>query len=129
MLPNKIFHLTIYLKLIFFLWELTMQEIEISSWQTLDAIKKKAEVMETVGNLQSGSSMSIFCRVEDDYLELCYIDTASSYLRRYEDKEEFEVALEERKKEEGETPYEEEHNLEGDYEEEEEKTENFNFEE
>ncbi len=98
-----------------------MEEIEIMSWLTLDALKKKAEVVETVGNLQTGHSMSIFCIIEDDYLELCYSDSAANYLRRYEDRDEFDMALEQRKEETGEAPYEEEeHAYEEDYEEEEE---------
>lgn len=106
-----------------------MEEIEISSWLTLDAIKKAAKLVETVGNLQSGHSMSIFCKIEEDFLELCYSDTAANYLRRYEEKEEFEIALENRKEEEGETPYEEDRNLEENFEEEGEKSDNFNLEE
>jgi hypothetical protein len=105
-----------------------MEEIEIISWLTLDAIKKTAELVEKVGNLQTGHNMSIFCRIEDDHMELCYSDTAANYLRRYEDKDEFETALEQRKEEEGETPYEEERNLEENFEEED-KSDNFNFEE
>jgi hypothetical protein len=105
-----------------------MEEIEITSWLTLDAIKKKAEVVEKVGNLQTGHNMSVFCKIEDDYLELCYSDTASNYLRRYEDKDELELALEQRKEEEGEAPYDEDHNFEENFEEED-KSDNFNFEE
>lgn len=100
-----------------------MEEIEISSWITLDAIKKKSKVVETVGNLQTGHSMSVFCQIEDDYLELLYSDSAANYLRRYEDKDEFEVALDERKEEDGETPFEEDHEFEEDYEEQEEEEE------
>ncbi|MFQ6070147.1 MAG: hypothetical protein ACE5LC_06435 [Candidatus Aminicenantales bacterium] len=95
-----------------------MEEIEISSWLTLDAIKKEAEIVETVGNLQTGHYMAVFCKVEDDFLELCYSDTSSNYLRRYEDKEEFELAIEQRKEEEGEAPYDENHNFEENFEEE-----------
>jgi len=83
-----------------------MEEIEVTSWLTLDAIKKVAEVKETVGDFQTGHCQSIFCKIEDDYLELCYSDSASNYLRRYENKDEFENALAQRKEEEGETPYE-----------------------
>lgn len=86
-----------------------MEEIEISSWITLDAIKKKAEVVETVGNLQTSHSMSVFCQIEDDFLELVYSDATASTLRRYEDKDEFEAAIEERKEEEGEAPGDDEH--------------------
>ena len=105
-----------------------MEEIEIMSWLTLDAIKKKAEVVEKVGNLQTGHNMSIFCKIEDDLLELCYSDTAANYLRRYEERDEFDQALEERKEEEGEAPFEEDRNLEENLEEED-KSDNFNFEE
>jgi hypothetical protein len=106
-----------------------MEEIEISSWITLDAIKKKSKVVETVGNLQTGHSMSVFCKIEDDYLELLYSDSAANYLRRYEDKDEFEVAIDERKEEDGETPFEEDHEFEEDYEEpEEEEEEEFKIE-
>jgi hypothetical protein len=84
-----------------------MEEIEIISWLTLDAVKKKAKVVETVGNLQTGHSMSVFCIIEEDYLELYYSDSAANALRRYEDREEFDLALEERKEEDGETPFDE----------------------
>lgn len=96
-----------------------MEEIEISSWVTLDAIKKKAEVVETVGNLQTSHSMSVFCRIEDDFLELVYSDSTANTLRRYEDKDEFEAAIEERKGEEGGAPIEDEREFEEDDEDEE----------
>lgn len=89
-----------------------MEEIEILSWVTLDALGEAAEVVETVGDLQSGHSKSIFCIIEDDYLELCYNDTAANFLRRYEDKEEFQSALEQRKEEFGDAPYEESNEFE-----------------
>jgi hypothetical protein len=88
-----------------------MEEIEISSWVTLDAIKKKADVAESVGNLQTGHSMSVFCSIEDDYLELIYSDATANTLRRFEDKDEFEKAIEERKEEDGEAVYDEEHEI------------------
>ncbi len=83
-----------------------MEEIEITSWLTLDAIKKKAEIVETVGNLQTGHSMSVFCEIEDDYLELVYSDAAANTIRRYEDRDEFDEALEERKEDDGEALFE-----------------------
>lgn len=88
-----------------------MEEIEISSWVVLEAIQKAANVIETVGDLQIGHKKSVFCVVEDDYLELGYLDTAINYLRRYEDREEFELALERIKEEEGEVTYNENHNF------------------
>jgi len=105
-----------------------MEEIEISSWLTLDAIKKKAEIVEAVGNLQTGHSMSVFCIIEDDYLELIYSDSTANYFRRYEDKDEFEIGLEQRKEEVGEAPYEEGRELEEEYEEEEEEEEGYEAE-
>ncbi|MGZ4887041.1 MAG: hypothetical protein ACXVJK_04755 [Candidatus Aminicenantales bacterium] len=83
-----------------------MEELEIGSWMTLDAIKKSkaAEIVESVGNLQTDHNMSVFCVIEDDYLELCYSDSAANSLRRFEDRDEFEKALEERKEDEGEAP-------------------------
>jgi len=100
-----------------------VEEIEITSWLTLDAIKKKAKIVETVGNLQTGHSMSVFCIIEDDHLELAYSDSAANSLRRYENSDEFEEALEQRKEEDGETPYEEEGDYDEDYDEEEEEEE------
>jgi len=101
-----------------------MEELEISSWLTLDAIKKKSKIVETVGNLQTGHSLSVFCVIEDDYLELLYSDTTTNSLRRYEDREEFELALEERKEETGEAPHE---NEERDYDEDEDAEEEEEF--
>ncbi len=100
-----------------------MEEIEIMSWLTLDAIKKKTTVVDTVGNLQTGHSMSVFGIIEEDYLELCYSDSVANYLRRYEDRDEFDSALEERKEDDGEAPYEDERDYEEDEEDEEEEEE------
>jgi hypothetical protein len=92
---------------IYSLRERVMEEIEVSSWLTLDAIKKAADMVETVGNLQTGHSTSVFCTIEEDCLELCYSDSAANVLRRYEDRDEFDVALEQRKEEVGDAPFEE----------------------
>jgi hypothetical protein len=92
-----------------------MEEIEVSSWLTLDAIKKAADPIETVGNLQTGHSMSVFCEIEEDYLELCYSDSAANILRRYEDRDEFDVALEQRKEEVGDAPFEDVKDFEKDF--------------
>ncbi len=95
-----------------------MEEIEIMSWLTLDAIKKTAEIIEIVGDLQSGHCQSVFCRIEDDFMELCYSDTASNFLRTYEDREELALALEKRKEEVGDSPYDDERGFEEHFEEE-----------
>lgn len=83
-----------------------MEEMEVTSWLTLDAIRKSknTEVVETVGNLQTGHSKSVFCIVEEDYLELCYSDAASNTIRRFEDRDEFDEALEERREDDGVVP-------------------------
>jgi hypothetical protein len=107
---------------------MSIEELEISSWLTLDALKKKAEVVETVGNLQTGHSMSVFCQIEEDYLELVYSDSAANYLRRFEDKDEFQAGIEQRKEEDGEAPFEEERDFEEDYKEEEEEGEDYEVE-
>jgi hypothetical protein len=102
-----------------------MEEMEITSWMTLDAIKKSkaAEIVESVGNLQRDHSMSVFCVVEDDFLELCYSDSAANCLRRYDDRDEFEEALEERKEDEGEKPFEEDEDRDEDQDEDEDQVE------
>jgi len=99
-----------------------MEEMEITSWLTLDAIKKSkaAEIVESVGNLQTDHTMSVFCVIEDDHLELCYSDSAANTLRRYEDRSEFDEALEERKEEAGEAHYEEDEDRDYDEDEEDE---------
>ncbi|MDD8031988.1 MAG: hypothetical protein PHQ25_08340 [Acidobacteriota bacterium] len=74
-----------------------MEEIEIYSWATLDALKKVADIIETVGSLNESHQMSVFCLIEDDYLELCYTDSASSFLRHFQDEVEFAETIEERK--------------------------------
>ena len=84
-----------------------MEEMEVTSWLTLDAIRKSkgAEVVETVGNLQTGHSKSVFVIIEDDYLELCYSDASSNIIRRFDDRGEFDEALEERKEDDGEAHF------------------------
>lgn len=49
--------------------------------------------------------MSVFCSIEDDFLELCYSNTASNFMRRYEDREELQLAIEKRKEEVGDSQY------------------------
>jgi len=105
-----------------------MEEIEITSWLTLDAIKKKAKVVETVGNLQTGHDMSVFAIIEEDFLELSYSDSAANALRRYENRDEFDLALEQRKEEDGEAKYADEHDHDEDDEDEDEEEEEFDVE-
>jgi hypothetical protein len=74
-----------------------MEEIEISSWATIDALKKAADIVETVGNLHSDQEMYVFCVLEEDYLELGYRLAGPNYLRRYTDEDELSEALEKRR--------------------------------
>jgi len=97
-----------------------MEELEIISWLTLDSIKKAADIVETVGSLQADHNMSVFAVIEDDFLELCYSDSAANYLRRYEDRDEFDAALEQRKEELGESSRDEDQDYEEEEDEEEE---------
>ena len=91
-----------------------MEEIEIMSWLTLDAIKKEATIIETIGDLQTGHCMAVFCIIEDDFFELCYSDSISNFMRHFEDREEFELGLEKRKEEFGEAGIEDEMDIEED---------------
>ncbi|MFC2166535.1 hypothetical protein ACFLQZ_01060 [Acidobacteriota bacterium] len=91
-----------------------MEEIEITSWLTLDAIKKESTIIETLGDLQTGHCMAVFCIIEDDYFELCYSDSISNYMRRFEDREEFELGLEKRKEEFGEARFDDDMDIKED---------------
>ncbi len=84
-----------------------MGEMEVTSWQTLDAIRKSksAEIVETVGNLQTGHSKSVFLVIEDDFLELVYSDASSNILRRFDNRDELDEAVEERKEDDGEAHF------------------------
>ncbi len=92
-----------------------MEEIEVTSWQTLDALQNASVTEETVGNLQTGHNKSVFCRIEDDFLELCYSDTASNFVRRYEDRDEFQLAIEKRKEEVGDSRYDDDAGFDSDF--------------
>lgn len=95
-----------------------MEQLEIISWQTLDVLKAAAtKVIEVVGDLDSDEHMSVFCTIEDDYLELFYSELDANFIRHYEDEDEFYKAIETRKNEFGEEDfdaanyYEEEENF------------------
>ena len=102
-----------------------MEEMEVTSWLTLDAIKKSksVEIVETVGNLQTGHGTSVFCIIEEDFLELFYSDSAVNTIRRYEDQDEFDKALEKRKEDDGEAPLEDDGDKDYDKDEDEEEEE------
>ena len=102
-----------------------MEEMEVTSWLTLDAIKKSksVKIVESVGNLQTGHGMSVFCIIEEDFLELFYSDSAVNTIRRYEDRDEFNKARKERKEDDGEAPLEDDGDKDYDEDEDEEEEE------
>lgn len=97
-----------------------MEQIEVLSWQTLDAVKNSAKIVEAIGDLESDENVSIFCTIDEDFLELFYSDLDANYIRRYDDEEEFYKAIEIRKDELGEERIESEDYYEDDFEEDEE---------
>jgi len=103
-----------------------MEEMEVTSWLTLDAIRKSkgADVVETVGNLQTGHSKSVFLIIEDDYLELVYSDASSNTIRRFEDRDELDEAIEERKEDDGQAHFSDDGDKDYDEDEDEEDDEN-----
>ncbi len=79
-----------------------MEQIEVSSFATLDALKKRAKIIEKIGSIESGVGLSVFCKIEDDLLELYYNDVNSSHIRRYKNEKEFRAAMKKRREELGE---------------------------
>ncbi|HNX96145.1 MAG TPA: hypothetical protein PKK12_00555 [Candidatus Aminicenantes bacterium] len=82
-----------------------MEQLEIISWQTLDAIKGHAKIVEVVGDLEAEEHMSVFCYIEDDYIELFYSELDANFIRHFEDEDEFYKTLENRKNEFGEEDF------------------------
>jgi hypothetical protein len=80
-----------------------MEQLEVLSWKTLDALKDAAsKIVEVVGDLDAFEHMSVFCQIDDDYMELYYSELDSNYIRHFEDEEEFSKSLNIRKNEFGE---------------------------
>ena len=82
-----------------------MEQIEVISWKTLDAIKQAANILETVGDLDTNEQMAVFCSIEEDFFELYYSELESNYIRHFEDEEEMYKYLDLRKNEFGEEDY------------------------
>ena len=83
-----------------------MEQIEVISWKTLDALKQSAtKIVEVIGTLEINEHMAVFCIIEEDFLELYYSEVDSSYIRHFEDEEEFYRIIEIRKNEFGEDNY------------------------
>jgi hypothetical protein len=82
-----------------------MEQIEVISWKTLDAIKQASHILETVGDLDTNEQMAVFCSIEEDFFELYYSELESNYIRHFEDEEEMYKYLDLRKNEFGEEDY------------------------
>ena len=83
-----------------------MEQLEIISWRILDAIKNSAsKTYEVIGDIDTNEQMSVFCQVDEDYIELYYSEVESSFIRHFEDEDEFFSAIEERKEEFGEEEF------------------------
>jgi hypothetical protein len=83
-----------------------MQQIEVISWKTLDALKQAAtHIEEILGDLDTNEQMAVFCSIEEDYLELYYTELEGNYIRHFDDEEEMLKSLTERKTELGEEEY------------------------
>jgi hypothetical protein len=82
-----------------------MEQVEVISWKTLDAIKQAANILETVGDLDTNEQMAVFCSIEEDFFELYYSELESNYIRHFEDEEELYKYLDIRKNEFGEEDY------------------------
>lgn len=82
-----------------------MEQIEVISWKTLDAIKQAANILETVGDLDTNEQMAVFCSIEEDFFELYYSELESNYIRHFEDEEELYKYMDIRKNEFGEEDY------------------------
>jgi hypothetical protein len=82
-----------------------MEQIEVISWKTLDAIKQGAQILETMGDLDTNEQMAVFCSIEEDFFELYYSELESNYIRHFEDEEEMYKYLDIRKNEFGEDDF------------------------
>jgi hypothetical protein len=83
-----------------------MEQIEVISWKTLDAIKQAStHVFETMGDLDTNEQMAVFCSIEDDHFELYYSELESNYIRHFEDEEEMYKYIDLRKTEFGEEDF------------------------
>ncbi|MCK5058676.1 MAG: hypothetical protein KAT34_18630 [Candidatus Aminicenantes bacterium] len=82
-----------------------MEQIEVVSWKTLNAIKQVAKMEEVIGDLDTNEQMAVFCTIEEDYLELYYSESENNYIRHFEDEKEFLKNIDLRKNEFGEEDF------------------------
>lgn len=83
-----------------------MEQIEVISWKTLDALKQAAtHIEEIIGDIDTHEQMSIFCSVDEDFLELYYSELEGNYIRHFDDEEEMLKYITLRKNEFGENDF------------------------
>ncbi len=83
-----------------------MEQIEVISWKTLDALKAVATHVEgIVGDLDTNEQMAVFCQIEEDYLELYYSELEGNYIRHYDDEDELLKEYTQRKHDFGEDDF------------------------
>ena len=83
-----------------------MEQLEVISWKILDAIKNSAsKTYEVIGDIDTNEHMSIFCQVDEDYIELYYSEVESSFIRHFDDEDEFFSAITDRKEDFGEEEF------------------------
>lgn len=82
-----------------------MEQIEVTSWKSLDALKNASQILESFGDLDTNEQMAVFCSIEEDYFELYYSELESNYVRRFDDEEELLKFQEIRKTEFGEDDF------------------------
>lgn len=83
-----------------------MEQIEVISWKTLDALKQAAtHIEEIIGDIDTHEQMSVFCSVEEDFLELYYSELEGNYIRHFDDEEEMLKHMTLRKNEFGENDF------------------------
>ena len=83
-----------------------MEQIEVISWQTLNALKESAtKIIEIISDLDTDDHMSVFLKIEEDFLEIYYSEIDSNYIRHFDDEDELYKFIEERKNELGEDKF------------------------
>ncbi|MCP4149411.1 MAG: hypothetical protein GY757_16810 [bacterium] len=83
-----------------------MEQLEVISWKTLDALKQAAtNIEDVIGDLDTNEQMAVFCSIDEDYLELYYTEMEGNYIRHFEDEDEMIQYINRRKNEFGEDDY------------------------
>lgn len=83
-----------------------MEQLEVISWKTLDALKQAAtNVEEILGDIDTNEQMSVFCSIEEDYIELYYSELEGNFVRHFDDEDEMRKIIGIRKDEFGESDF------------------------